>query len=104
MEQFNNLLNDLNKGQNLEEGTEYQKKIGAPSPEELKKQAAEELRESIAGGVRKIFFSIVSLFIESLIVKYLWNFVFTEHTFTYWQSMALVVLVRLVIGGINKKN
>lgn len=100
MEQFNDLYNQFKINQETGEmGTKP-----TPTPEELKKQAAEELRNRTFGGIKKIFFSIVSLFAEALIVKLLWNFVLVEHPLTYWQSMAFIVLVRLVIGGINKKN
>ena len=56
-----------------------------------------------ARGARFILFAIVAAFVLSFVAMHLWNWLmpalFGLHQITYWQTLGLLVLSRLLLGG-----
>lgn len=94
MKQFNDLLNNVKAGQNAGKGEAKQ-----PTPEEVKAQAIAEAKGGISKAITKLVFAVVSLSLEAWVVKFLAGVSFPEHPLGYWQSLCLILLVRLTLGS-----
>lgn len=64
-----------------------------------------DTKNAIRKGLSMLLFSAFRIFVEALIVQLIWNNVVVEHGFvsevSYWHSLLLLLLVRILLGQIK---
>lgn len=98
MDKFKDILNNIG---GKTEGDDKK----TPTPEEFKQSIIDKANAGIQKSIKKIVFAIGYIFAEVYVIMLLGQFAFKEnYVLDYWQTMCMVIFVRLTMGSYKNKN
>lgn len=84
---------------NVKPKINVQEVIDVMSTDQASKLTIAQTMKNLKAGLLKIFYALLSLAAQGAVIMLLWNYVFPTHNQNYFESLSMLVMVRIMLGS-----